>query len=154
MSLRPAEAQWPGSEAILNISGGQAMHSTTTEVPTVADAIEHTLEWLDKQGCKTPERERRNTGRSRFRVMARILYMPPGGERLKAFEVPTRNLSRTGLSFIHKTLIYPRQMVDVQLPLPQRGIRHLKGRVSRVRAAGMGLYEIGVEFTELEVAVS
>ena len=122
-------------------------------VPTVADAIESTLEWLDRQGCSDPEAERRNTRRSRYRTNARIFYMPPGGSKAQSFEVCTRNLSRTGLSFVHKTLIYPRQLVDVQLPLPDRSVRHLRARVVRVRPAAVGLYEIGVEFTELELAV-
>ncbi|HUO09733.1 MAG TPA: PilZ domain-containing protein [Phycisphaerae bacterium] len=125
----------------------------TVGAETVADAIENTLEWLDKQGCGAPESERRNTRRSRYRVGAKIAYVPPGADKTHAFEVVTRNLSRTGLSFIHKTLIYPRQHVDVQLPLPDRSVRHLRGRVIRVRPAGIGIYEIGVEFTELEVAV-
>jgi hypothetical protein len=126
----------------------------TAAAETVADAIEHTLEWLDKQGCGSPESERRNTRRSRYRVGAKIAYMPPSSDKTIAFEVVTRNLSRTGLSFIHKTLIYPRQYVEVQLPLPDRSIRQLRGRVIRVRPAGIGMYEIGVEFTELEVAVA
>ena len=87
------------------------MSSTFNATPTVADAIEHTLEWLDKQGCAPPARERRTTGRSRFRVIARIIYHPPGDHRARGFDVPTRNLSRTGLSFLHKTLIYPPQLV-------------------------------------------
>jgi hypothetical protein len=44
-------------------------------------------------------------------------------------------------------------MVDVQLPLPDHSIRQLRARVVRVRSAGIGLYEIAVEFTELQVAV-
>ena len=122
--------------------------------PTVADAIENALEWLDRQGCAVLDQERRNTRRSRYRVNARITYMPPAVDQLMSFEVPTRNLSRTGLSFLHKTLIYPRQGVEVQLPLPDRSIRHLKAQVVRVRRAGTDVYEIGVEFTELEVAVA
>ena len=51
-------------------------------------------------------------------------------------------------------LIYPGQMVEVFLPLPDRSIRNLKGRVVRTRGAGAGLYEIGVEFTEMEIAVN
>jgi len=121
---------------------------------TVADAIEHTLEWLDEQGCGATGQERRQTRRSRYRVVARINYVPAGAEKSTGFEVPTRNLSRTGLSFVHKTLIYPRQMVEVQLPLPDHSVRQLKGRVVRVRAAGIGLYEIAVEFTSFDVAVS
>ncbi len=128
--------------------------SKAASTETVADAIENTLEWLDKQGCGALDAERRNTRRSRYRVSARIAYMPPVSDKTLGFEVTTRNLSRNGLSFIHKTLIYPRQYVEVQLPLPDRSIRHLKGRVIRVRPAGIGLYEIGVEFTELEVAVA
>jgi PilZ domain len=120
---------------------------------TVADAIENTLEWLDKQGCGAKEGERRNTRRSRYRVGARIVYVPAGSDRTIGFDVTTRNLSRTGVSFVHKILIYPRQHVDVQLPLPDRSVRHLRGKVVRVRSAGIGLYEIGVEFTEMEVAV-
>jgi len=121
--------------------------------PTVADAIENTLEWLDGRGCGAVGKERRTTRRSRYRVMAKISYLPAGGERGMMFEVKTRNLSRTGVSFIHRTLIYPGQSVDVHLPLPDKSVRKLKGRVARVRAAGTGLYEIGVEFTEMEVAV-
>jgi hypothetical protein len=124
------------------------------EVVTVADAIEHTLEWLDQQGCAEKDSERRNLRRSRYRVGARIVYMPPGTGKTEAFEVTTRNLSRAGMSFIHKTLIYPRQIIEVQLPLPDKSVRYIRARVVRVRAGGIGLYEIGVEFTEVEVAVA
>jgi hypothetical protein len=123
-------------------------------IPTVADAIENTLEWLDRQGCGASEQERRQTRRSRYRVVARVSYVPAGAERQTTFDVPTRNLSRTGLSFVHKILIYPRQTLAVQLPLPDHSVRHLKAKVVRVRSAGVGLYEIAVEFTELEVRVS
>ena len=127
---------------------------TAEAVPTVADAIENTLEWLDKQGCADSGTERRHTRRSRYRVSARICYMPPGTGRPQTFDVTTRNLSRTGLSFLHKSLIYPSQAVDVQLPLPDRSVRYLRARVVRVHPTGPGLYEIGVEFTELEVALA
>ena len=128
--------------------------SATTTIPTVADAIEQTLEWLDRQGCSLLSHERRDTRRSRYRVGARISYQPAGTDRVKSFEVSTRNLSRTGLSFIHRTLIYPRQEVEVHLPLPDHSVRQLRGTVARVRPAGIGMYEIAVEFTELEVAVA
>jgi len=122
---------------------------------TVADAIEQTLEWLDRQGCGDRSgHDRRYNRRGRYRVNARIQYLPPGTDRTMAFEVTTRNLSRTGLSFIHKTLIYPRQWVDIQLPLPDHSVRQFRGKVVRVRPAGVGLYEIAVEFTEMEVAVA
>jgi hypothetical protein len=120
---------------------------------TVAEAIEQTLEWLDQQsGEATPDR--RYTHRGRYRATARIAYLPPGEEHSRSFNVATRNLSRTGLSFIHRTFIYPRQQVDVYLPLPDRSIRHLRGRVIRVRPAGVGLYEIGIEFTEMELPLA
>jgi len=124
-----------------------------TQPATVADAIEQTLEWLDRQSGETPH-ERRNNHRGRYRVTARIIYHPPGEERTRGFEVSTRNLSRTGLSFVHRTLIYPRQTVDVELPLPDHSVRHLRGKVVRVRPAGVGLYEIAVEFTEIEFALA
>ena len=130
------------------------MTTATSPRSTVADAIEQTLEWLDKQGCGETDQERRSTRRGRYRAQARITYLPAGADRSMCFEVTTRNLSREGLSFIHKVLIYPRQYVDIQLPLPDRSIRQLRGRVVRVRPAGIGLYEIGVEFTELEVVVA
>jgi len=123
-------------------------------IPTVADAIEHTLEWLDTHTNTPVDSERRDTRRNRYRVCARITYTPAGAGKDQFFDVMTRNLSRTGLSFIHKTLIYPRQMVTVQLPLPDHSVRNLAARVVRIRSAGQGLYEIGVEFTELEVAVT
>ena len=121
---------------------------------TVADAIEQTLEWLDKQGCAEMDHERRQTKRGRYRAQARITYLPAGADRDMTFEVTTRNISREGLSFVHKTLIYPRQYVEVQLPLPDHSVRHLRAKVVRVRSAGIGLYEIGVEFTEMEVALA
>jgi hypothetical protein len=127
---------------------------TVLSSATVADAIEQTLEWLDQQGCGDRDHERRQTRRGRYRVTARVSYLPAGADRTMHFDVMTRNLSRTGLSFVHKTLIYPRQMVELQLPLPDHSVRHLRGRVVRVRPAGIGLYEIGVEFTELEVALA
>ena len=127
---------------------------TTLAVPTVADAIEQTLEWLDTHTNTPADSERRNTNRNRYRVCARIHYTPAGADKDHFFDVMTRNLSRTGLSFIHKTLIYPRQMVRVELPLPDHSVRNIQARVIRIRSATQGLYEIGVEFTELEVAVT
>jgi hypothetical protein len=130
---------------------------TTTVLPqapsTVADAIEQTLEWLDQQAGDSAS-ERRYTQRGRYRATARISYVTPGDERARTFEVSTRNLSRTGLSFLHRSFIYPRQQVDVHLPLPDRSVRHLRGKVVRVRPAGVGLYEIGIEFTEMELALA
>jgi hypothetical protein len=130
---------------------------TTTTLPhapsTVADAIEQTLEWLDQQSGENPS-ERRYTQRGRYRATARISYLPPGDEQARSFEVSTRNLSRTGLSFLHRTFIYPRQQVEVFLPLPDRSVRHLRGRVIRVRPANVGLYEIAIEFTEMELALA
>jgi hypothetical protein len=121
---------------------------------TVADAIEQTLEWLDKQGCAERDHERRQAKRGRYRAQAKITYFPAGFDGEKTFEVTTRNLSREGLSFIHKTLIYPRQHVQIQLPLPDHSVRQIRGKVVRVRPAGIGLYEIGIEFTEVEVAIA
>lgn len=128
------------------------MTTLASTMPTVADAIEHTLEWLDRQGCCDKTDERRTTMRSRYRVSAKIIVELAGGKTAQ-FEVTTRNLSRTGLSFVHRNLIYPRQIVQIQLPLPDRSVRHMQARVIRIRPAGTGLYEIGVEFTELEVAI-
>ncbi len=121
--------------------------------PTVADAIENTLEWLDRQGCADSVQERRATGRSRYRVTARIGFQMASWAKQLAFDVTTRNLSRTGLSFVHKQLLYPGQVVDVQLPLPDKSVRHMRAKVVRVRTAGRELFEIGVEFTEMAVAV-
>jgi PilZ domain len=102
--------------------------STHAACPTVADAIESTLEWLDQQGC-SGKAERRGQRRNRYRVVAKITYLPAGSHHDHTFEVATRNLSRSGLSFIHKTLIYPRQLVDVQLPLPDRSVVALQAKV-------------------------
>jgi len=122
-------------------------------MPTVADAIEHTLEWLDRQGCAERQQERRNTRRSRYRVTARIGVQLASWARQVSFDVTTRNLSRTGLSFIHKHLLYPGQVVNVQLPLPDQSVRNLRSKVVRVRTAGPELFEIGVEFLEMAVTV-
>ena len=130
---------------------------STAAVGTGADAIEHTLEWLDRQGCTEIGEERRGIRRSRYRVGAKVTYVAAGLGQAVTSEVMTRNLSRSGLSFLHPTLIYPGQRVNVRLPLPDRSVRYIRGKVVRVRSAvqggGRGMYEIGVEFTEMEVAV-
>jgi hypothetical protein len=120
---------------------------------TVADAIEQTLEWLDAQGCGAVDLERRGILRSRYRVGAKVSFVAAGLGKTVTSEVMTRNLSRSGLSFLHATLIYPGQRVSVRLPLPDRSVRQIMGKVVRVRPAGKGMYEIGVEFTEVKVAV-
>jgi len=128
--------------------------TTAAHAPsTVADAIEQTLEWLDQQSGENTH-ERRYNQRGRYRTTARITYHPPGEDHARSFEVSTRNLSRNGLSFIHRIFIYPRQRLEVQLPLPDHSVRQLRGKVIRVRPAGVGLYEIAVEFTELELALA
>lgn len=127
--------------------------TSVSSAPTVADAIEHTLEWLDRQGCMEPTEDRRGTRRSRYRATARVSYRLLGTDRSIHADVQTRNLSRTGVSFLHKSLLYPRQTVNILLPLPDKSITQLRGQVVRVRTAGPSQYEIGVEFTELSVAV-
>ncbi|MEI8196932.1 MAG: PilZ domain-containing protein [Phycisphaerae bacterium] len=127
------------------------MTRVATQQPTVADAIENTLEWLDQHSGSGKQSERRANRRNRYRVQARICYLPAGSRREAEFSVMTRNLSRTGLSFLHKTLIYPRQLVQVHLPLPDHSTTNFLAKVVRVRLAGPSLYEIGVEFTAMEV---
>ena len=130
------------------------MTRVATPQPTVADAIESALEWLDLHSGSGTQAERRSNNRKRSRVQARINYLPAGARREAEFSVTTRNLSRTGLSFLHKTLIYPRQLVEVHLPLPDQSTSRFQAKVVRVRMAGPSLYEIGVEFTAMELNVA
>lgn len=127
------------------------MSRVATHQTTVADAIESTLEWLDRHSGTGSKSERRANHRNRYRVQARICYLPAGSQREAEFNVTTRNLSRTGLSFLHKTLIYPRQLVQVHLPLPEHSSTTFLAKVARVSLAGPSLYEIGVEFTALKL---
>jgi hypothetical protein len=124
-----------------------------TQVVTVADAIENALEWLDRQGCIEPMDDRRGSRRSRYRATAEIAYKALGGGHTIQSTVHTRNLSRTGLNFVSKSLLYPRQLVDIQLPMPDKSVSRMRGRVVRVKTAGTAQYEISVEFTEMTLAV-
>ena len=126
---------------------------TTATIPTatVADAIEQTLEWLDRQGCTEPSEERRGARRGRYGAAAHH-HLPPRPNAPPASTSPRATSPvRDSLSF---TKTSSTQTVHVQLPLPDHSVRQLRGKVVRVRPAGIGLYEIGVEFTELEVAVA
>jgi hypothetical protein len=127
------------------------MSAVATLQPTVEDAVESTLQWLDRQGGSKPASDRRATTRRRYRVQAQVTYLPAGARRESAVTVATRNLSRTGLSFLHHSLIYPRQPVEVRMPLPDGRTVNFLAKVIRVRLASRELYEIAVEFTALDL---
>ncbi len=128
--------------------------TTLLATPTVADALEQTLEWLDQCGCAERSDDRREVRRSRYRVKARIGVEPPGQIGRRIFDVTTRNLSRSGLSFVHRTLLYPGQNLLIYLPLPDKSVQHIRATVVHVRTAGINLYEIGVRFTDVEISVA
>jgi len=91
--------------------------------------------------------DRREYERLRYRL-PRIFIWVPKGKQLVAFAVPTRNISRGGLAFLHSQMMRPGQRCGVLLPTIGERPQAVKGTVVHCRYVRAMVHEIGVQFDE------
>lgn len=103
---------------------------------------------LEAKESDSPE-DRRKHPRFKYRVRNALLQLQqPGAATPTTFVVPTRNISRSGLGFLHGGFVHQHTLVRVQL-LTRHGAWHgALGQVSRCQYLEAGIYEVAVEFEQ------
>lgn len=105
------------------------------------------LDALDSSGCNFELNKRRHE-RLSYRGRQVILYTKQT-ERDVAFIVPTRNISRGGMSFLHGQMMHIGQACTVDLATNDGNWLSVDGVVVRCRHIRGMIHEIGLKFNGL-----
>ena len=109
------------------------------------DKITKILERLDATHGSIST-ERRAT-RYRYRVPAMIVHMAqPGSSEAVPFLVPTRNVSSTGMSFLHGGFVHIGTRILAQMTTTKGTWNRIVGTVVRCRLVEGKIHEVGVRF--------
>ncbi len=105
------------------------------------------LDALDSNGCGFELNKRRHE-RLPYRGRQVILYTKQT-ERDVAFIVPSRNISRGGMSFLHGQMMHLGQLCSVDLATNDGNWFTVESTVVRCRHVRGMIHEIGLKFNEL-----
>jgi hypothetical protein len=120
--------------------------SNSSDCQTAA-AVEHEFSLANETPADEGHEERRFPRFSFRSCLHATVYPPPGnrGQEPRHCQVLTRDLSRGGMSLLHKEQLFPQQTIDVVL---QDGlVRRLE--VMWCRRLGTGCYSAGCRFIKL-----
>ena len=107
------------------------------------------LDALDAESDADSSLERRSF-RRRYRTEdMRVDVLANNVKVERSLRVPTRNLSRHGLSFLNRPVLTPAQHLEFHIPMPKGQHIVIRGRVARCRYLANMIHEVGAEFTEL-----
>jgi len=111
-------------------------------------AIDEIMKKLDDSTLDV-ERERRGTPRYGYNVKGCVVHMQPqGGGPPTSYLVPTRNISNTGMGFLHGAFIYPGSKCVIQLITMHGTWQNVPAEVVRCVYIVNGVHDIGVRFFE------
>ncbi len=127
------------------------MSSPSNVVRTIRlsnDALEELLDKLEEQA---QAEDKANTGRGseRFRFRSRgcvIQMQQPGAASTTAFLVSPRNISSTGMAFLHGGYVHIGTECFIQLVSTHGAWVDIKARVVRCRFIQGNLHDVGVQF--------
>lgn len=104
------------------------------------------LDRLDKAEAEGEHHsERRADPRLRYRVRHLVVHVNQGGAEV-AFVVPSRNISRGGMAFLHRRMLHVDTPCRVQVMLPGGEWLRVTARVVRCQHVNGVLHEIGLQF--------
>jgi hypothetical protein len=107
------------------------------------------LDHLDGATTK-PEKEVRRSDRISYRTLNVTIHVLSGTDQVStSFQVPTRNLSASGLAFLHKQMLPIRQRLRIEIPMIDERILKVLAEVVRCRHVQGMVHEIGVRFQSL-----
>lgn len=123
-------------------------HSEPRKIRKSLEELHAYLDALDRQAVSAADRNARQAERHRYRVfMTRVeLESQQGG--MQVHQVPTRNLSRLGVSFLIGHYVYPGTASRIELRTVAETTQPVTGRIVHCRyLTGSGtVYEVGVRF--------
>ncbi|MCX5662534.1 MAG: PilZ domain-containing protein [Planctomycetota bacterium] len=107
------------------------------------------LEDLERSRSQAPDGNRRKGDRQACSAVAGVLLEieHPGGVMAR-FIVRPRDISRTGVGFVHGGFVYKGSKVIVTLVMLDREMIVLRGTVVRCRHLKARIHEIGMRFNE------
>jgi hypothetical protein len=105
------------------------------------------LDRLDRLVRDRETEERRRDYRVRIRVRAAVFYFVRDGFEC-GFVVPTRNVSRSGIAFLHQEELPLGTPCKVRLELVKGGRLDVRGQVARCRKVCGRTHEVGLAFHE------
>ena len=111
-------------------------------------AVHRVLDWLDAN-CREPADELRSDPRYTYRcstVRARMLQ--PGATTYSTFQVTTRDICRSGVSFIHGGFVHATTQCTVALQDVEGNWVVRKGQVARCFHAQGLIHLVGVKFED------
>jgi hypothetical protein len=122
-------------------------------VDTLAITREQWLALLDEIDASRREApacaNRRRMNRAPCReVLAVFLDLEHPSGAKSTFLVRPRDISKTGLGFIHGAYIHPTSKAELMLVLPDRELLRKRGSVARCRHIRGKVHEVGVAFDE------
>ncbi len=78
-----------------------------------------------------------------------VALQQPGSATPQSFDVPTRNLSASGMCFLHGGYVHPGSGCSVELIGLHGTWTHVVGRVVRCHYVQEGVYDVGLRFSRL-----
>jgi CheY-like chemotaxis protein len=129
----------------------QGRQATTRAVRTIRLDDEELTALLDKLDAKAAEEGKKIQRIERFsyRQKGCLLHMQqPGAGSPTTFHVPTRDLSATGVSFLHGGYVHVGTRCVIQLISMHGTWSDVRGRVSRCNYVTNQIHEVGVRFDE------
>lgn len=120
----------------------------TRRVRKKADEVQAWLDKLDEQATASTAVNARRSDRYEYRVCSLVIELEQSALGWVRYEVPTRNLSREGVSFLIGHFVYPGTFCRVHLVSLQGQRQVVPGRIIRCRylEESGSLHEIGVHF--------
>lgn len=111
-------------------------------------AVEEIMRKLDG-AVSDAERDRRQSTRYQYNVKGCVIHLQPqGGGPPTSYLVPTRDISNTGMGFLHGSFIYPGSKCVVQLITMHGTWQNVPAEVVRCVYIVNGVHDIGVRFFE------
>lgn len=128
------------------------MHSGTDTKSSLSvrlseSEIRQLLDTVDRQFVPEEIEELRRGNRLKFRSSRVVVHtLNENRDVQKTLRVATRNLSASGMSFLHGQMMPPGQAVLIELPLNGDDTRCILARVAHCRHLRGMVHEIGLEF--------
>jgi PilZ domain len=97
-----------------------------------------------------PEKDVRRTGRLTYRTANVTVHVLTGSDQVTgSFSVPTRNISASGLAFLHKQMMPLRQRLRIDIPMVDDRMLCVMAEVMHFRHVQGMVHEIGVHFLSI-----
>lgn len=109
--------------------------------------VEEILNKLDADRAGT-DADKRGDARYQYRVKRCVVHLQAQGGGTTAYLVPTRNISATGLGFLHGSFVYPGAKCLIQLTTMHGTWHNVPATIIRCNYITGRIHEVGVRFLE------